>query len=199
MRISSYARSSSPWWQSQLAPKGHCHVSVSALRFFWNISVVQTITWKHLKPQDNGLKIQVSLYVMSVLRKANKQLDPPLRQDQSSGASCWQCCVSYERSPEEHTPSPTAMFLQHPKQLLLFSQGWVVALLWLLSSAKCWRALKRDTTIVLSETWSIFLHVQKTSPDMLRWAKIHLRLLGTIQPVQITVNAYRHVRNAWHD
>lgn len=27
-------------------------------------------------------------------------------------------------------------------------QGWVVALLWLLPSAKCWTALERDTTTV---------------------------------------------------
>lgn len=29
---------------------------------------------------------------------------------------------------------------------------------------------------------------------------IHLRLVGTIQPVHTIVNAYRHiVRNAWHE
>lgn len=55
------------------------------------------------------------------------------------------------------------------------------------------RALKCGITIVLNETGSIFLHVQKTGPDILRWAKIHLWLVQTIQPVRITVNAYRHM------
>lgn len=40
---------------------------------------------------------------MCVLRQANSLIDP--RQGQSSGASCWQCCVGYARSSEEQTPS----------------------------------------------------------------------------------------------
>lgn len=114
---------------------------------FWNMPVLQTITWKYLKPQENGLKIQVPLHVTCV-RQVNSLIRP--RQGQSSGASCWQCCVGYERSPEEQTPSATALFFQ-PKQLLLFFRDWVAAFLWLFLSAKCWRALKCHTTIILSE------------------------------------------------
>lgn len=180
MRTTSYARSSSPWWESCLAPKGHCHASVSALRFFWNIYVVQTITWKHLKSQENRLKIQVSLHVMSVLRKANSSITP--WQGQSSGGSCWQCCMGYERPPEEHAPSATAMFLQHPKQLLLFFQGWVVALLRLLPSTKCWRALKRDTTIVLSETWSIFFCICRKQVRICSGEHRYISDLGQYSP-----------------
>lgn len=82
------------------------------------------------------------------VRQVNSLIRP--RQGQSSGASCWQCCVGYERSPEEQTPSATALFFQ-PKQLLLFFQDWVAAFLWLFLSAKCWRALKCHTTIILNE------------------------------------------------
>lgn len=162
---------------------------------FWIMSVLQTISWKHLKPQEKGLKIQVPLHVTCVLRQPNSLICP--RQGQSSGASCWQCCVGYERSPEEQTPSATALFFQ-PKQLLLLFWGWV-AFLWLFPSAKCWRALKCHTTTVLSA--APFCVFRKPGLDMLWGAKKYTSdLWGQYSLVHTTVNAFRHtVRNSWHE
>lgn len=104
--------------------------------------------------------------MLRVLGQANSVIRP--RQGQSSGASCWQCCVGYERSPEEQTPSATALFFQ-PKQLLLFFQGWLIAFLWLFPSAKCWWALKCHATTVLSR--ASFCVFRKPGLDVLRGAK----------------------------
>lgn len=155
----------SPQWQSQLALKGHCHTSTPALSLSEIRLCFQTISWKHLRPQGNGVKIQVPLHVTCVLKQANSLILP--RQGQSSGASCWQCCMSYERSPEEQTPSATALLFQ-PKQLLLFFQGWV-AFLRLFPPAKCWRALKCHTSTVLSA--APFCVLRKPGRDMLKGAK----------------------------
>lgn len=76
-----------------------------------------------------------------------------------------------------------------------FFGGWV-ALLWLFPSAKCWRALKCHTTTVL---WVQHLFVCSENQVWICSGeqKIHLRLVGTIQPVHTTVNACRHiVRNS---
>lgn len=132
---------------------------------FWNMSVRQTISWKHLRPQKNGLNIQVPLHVTCVLKQTNSLICS--RQGQSSGASCWQCCVGHERSPEEQTPSATALVFQ-PKQLLLFFWGWV-AFLQLFPSAKCWRALKCHTTTVLNA--APFCVFRKPGLDILKGAK----------------------------
>jgi len=171
----------------------HCHVSVSALRFFWRISVVQTTTWKHLKPQQNGLKIQVSLHGMSALRKTNgsipfqarpepwSQLLARLRGLRKVSRRAHTICNSYVSAASQAAPA-------------VFQRG-AVALLWLLPSAKCWRALKCVTAIVLSETWSIFFCFMCTEQVGIcsRWAQMHLRPVGPTQPAQIPVSAYGRV------
>lgn len=48
---------------------------------FWNMSVLQTISWKHLKPQENVLRIQVPLHVTCVLRQANSLIPPQARPE----------------------------------------------------------------------------------------------------------------------
>lgn len=187
-RKSSYTRSSFPWGQSWLAAKGHCHMSVSALRFFWNISVVQTTTWKHIKPRENGLKIQISLHVISLLRKTNSliplQARPELwRKLLAMLCGLWKVSRTADAICNSCVPATSQAA---PAGFSGLSSSFAVTVTFskMLKSFKRWYHH--------CETWSLFLHVQKTGQDNVGWAKIHLRLVETIEPVQITMNAIRH-------
>lgn len=78
----------------------------------------------HLKTSQatgNGLKIQVLLHVISVLRKANSSIPPPGKAsalEPAAGNAAW----AMEGLQKSIHHLQTDMFLQHPKQLLLLSR-----------------------------------------------------------------------------
>lgn len=119
---------------------------------------------------------------MSVLRKANSLISPQARPELWSQLLSVLCGLwKVSRRAHSICSSISATSQAVPDGSF---QGWVVALLWLLPSAKCWRVSKHNTTIALSETWSIFLYVQETGLDMLRWEVVPLLLAGTLEPVK---------------
>lgn len=158
--------SATAWGENKflcLAPHGDSHNWHSRAT-----ATHQPLPWgllKYVRASDNHLEtsqatrkwIQVPMHVTCVLRQANSLICP--RQGQSFGASSWQCCVGYERSPEEQTPSATALFFQ-AKQLLLFFWGWVAAFLQLFSFSEMLKSLKMSHHCWAE--WSTFLCVQKT-------------------------------------
>lgn len=146
----------------------------------------------------NRLKIQVLLCVISVLRKAISliplqagpvlwsQLLAVLRGLWKVSRRAYTICNSYVSATYQAAPAGF--------------QRCVVALLWLLPSVKCWRALKHDTTIVLSETWSI---VFACAQNRLGHAHGEKRYSSTRWDNTACANNCErleaYVRNAWHN
>lgn len=98
------------------------------------------------------------------VRQVNSLIRP--RQGQSSGASCWQCCVGYERSPEEQTPSATALFFQAaPAVFSGLSSCFSVAV----SFSKMLKSLKMPHHHY--SEWSTCLCVQKTTSGYAQGSK----------------------------
>lgn len=147
VRTSCYARSNFPLLLSELAAKCHHHVSVSALSFFPFFFFVCLLCFNHLKIyQATREKIQTSLHVMSVLKQAECLISPIGKAralQPAAGNGVWLQKIS-RTAYTICSIYVSATFQAVPAVL----QGWVVALLWLLPSAKCWTALERDTTTV---------------------------------------------------
>lgn len=114
---------------------------------FWNMPVLQTITWKYLKPQENGLKIQVPLHVTCVLDKLTAWSAPGKARalEPAAGNAVW--AMKGLQKSRHHLQQ---LCFSNPSSSCCFF-GTAAAFLWLFLSAKCWRALKCHTTIILNE------------------------------------------------
>lgn len=144
-------------WEQVLMPSSFCddshnwHSRATATHqplheAFWNMSVLRTISWKHLKPQENVLKIQVPLHVTCVLRQANSLIPP------QAGPELWSqllamLCGLFKVSRRADTICNSSVFpTQTTPAVFLGLSSFSAAV----SFKKCWRALKCHTTTVLS-------------------------------------------------